>query len=214
MTQNDDWTHDPVVRFENAVLPVLWQGYRIICDALVSAQPEEKAQDLVVFDTAIEMLRRDAIEMLTQRGIRPSGEDAKTLQQAADAVADLRGSLQLAIQAPMGKEQAQALMTRNLSIVAPTVQAALDAFRKVFIGHMMEQQTLQARQATEAIRGLDRISKQIFFISINASVEAARAGEAGRGFTQISADIRALSQSAQGATRDFTDLVRSKEEVA
>ena len=62
-------------------------------------------------------------------------------------------------------------------------------------------------QTSAAISGLDKISKQIFFISINASIEAARVGDAGRGFLQISTDIRALSQSAQQATRGLGDLI-------
>ena len=211
MADNLDWSKDPVVQFENAVLPVLWQGQSMICDSLASEKDSSNGQPVVLttFDTAIEMLRKNAKVMLSARDIRADATDLLPLTQAAKNIETLRNALEVELFTTISKQRAATLLAHITQDVAPAVDLALNIYRRIFISHVLAQQHANALQAQEAIQRLDKISKQIFFISINASVEAARVGEAGRGFTQISTDIRALSQSAQAATRNLSDLVHN-----
>lgn len=211
MADNLDWSKDPVVQFENAVLPVLWQGQSMICDSLASEKGSSNGQPVVLstFDTAIEMLRKNAKAMLSARDIRADSTDLLPLTQAAKNIETLRNALEVELFTTISKQRAATLLAQINQDVAPPVDLALNTYRRIFISHVLAQQHANALQAEEAIQRLDKISKQIFFISINASVEAARVGEAGRGFTQISTDIRALSQSAQAATRNLSDLVHN-----
>ena len=77
------------------------------------------------------------------------------------------------------------------------------------------------RQATEAMVGIERSSRQIGqiigvidqiafqtnLLALNAGVEAARAGEAGRGFAVVAAEVRALAQRSADAAREIKVLI-------
>jgi len=53
-----------------------------------------------------------------------------------------------------------------------------------------------------AIAEIDRISRSVNLISLNASVEAARAGEAGKGFAVIAAEVQTLLAKVQAAVKN------------
>lgn len=84
------------------------------------------------------------------------------------------------------------------------VEAVMDVLRGAFVQTMLDRQACAARSAATAAREVAQVSRQIYFISINASVEAARAGDAGRGFAVIGQQIRALAEQASTALHRIT----------
>lgn len=205
MQDPDAWKSDPLVKVQDTVWPVMWMGGRVVLNHQLGRDQQPDWQSR--FNEAAEMLSTTGIGLMKDYGVTITSEDQQIFSLAADRVLECRNALELSLSKPATPQSADEFLNLIQTKMQPAVSAAIDRYRMVFINLVVARQSAHTEQTNSAISGLDQISKQIFFISINASVEAARAGDAGRGFLQISTDIRALSQSAQDATRSLSNLV-------
>lgn len=200
-----NWEDDALSEIYRSVWPAMWAGHRIV--AGLAAGIAARRCDLAVFEKAYVTLTKDGPAALNKAGITLLPEDREMIEEQAVVLQDIQRRLLHADSKTITQDGAATLINAIEAELHPAIQQAVDRFRRVFIGFNMTRQKNYAAQAREAAHELRQISKKIFFISINASVEAARAGDAGRGFQQISSDIRALSQSAEAATTDLSSLV-------
>ena len=92
--------------------------------------------------------------------------------------------------------------------------AALEENLEVQNQRRAGQSAAATTQAREAMSQLDRISRSVRLISMNASVEAARAGDAGRGFSVIAGEIKTLAEAIAGASNAATSSMDDLERLA
>lgn len=70
----------------------------------------------------------------------------------------------------------------------------------------------KSRQMDEILAMIGVISDQTNLLALNASIEAARAGEAGRGFSVVADEVRALAEHSKKSLNDVSDIVNEFKE--
>lgn len=65
----------------------------------------------------------------------------------------------------------------------------------------------EAGTMKKILAAIEKIAKRTYIISLNASVEAAHAGAAGKGFSIIATEVRALSEKVSGQTQTIREWV-------
>ncbi|MFN6969838.1 MAG: methyl-accepting chemotaxis protein [Rheinheimera sp.] len=89
----------------------------------------------------------------------------------------------------------------ELATVLQILQQALS--RKNVLLESNQQVAAAAGALKHQTEVIQRISKEITLLSLNASIEAARAGEAGRGFSVVAERVRELSDTTSQAALDI-----------
>ncbi len=69
-----------------------------------------------------------------------------------------------------------------------------------------------SKKIADIVGLIQEIAFQTNLLALNASVEAARAGEAGRGFSVVANEVRALAQRAAAASKDIKELITNSDE--
>ncbi|WP_417478202.1 methyl-accepting chemotaxis protein [Maricaulis sp.] len=64
-------------------------------------------------------------------------------------------------------------------------------------------------QITQIVDTISKIAGQTNLLALNATIEAARAGEAGRGFSIVADEVKALSGQTETATGDIRDRIEN-----
>jgi methyl-accepting chemotaxis protein len=111
-------------------------------------------------------------------------------------------SLQMRLSEPASQRRTNAIEELADFVKTPllaTLNTIVEGMGRA-LNHVVSQRQshvgLQSKTIRSSISELEKISRMIMIISVNASIEASRVGEAGRGFSAVAGEIRMLSQSA------------------
>ncbi len=95
----------------------------------------------------------------------------------------------------------------DLKYTSSSLDKVLEEFSQVRKKGIMLQN--RAKNVTEIVETVERISEQTNLLALNASIEASRAGEYGRGFTVVATEIRKLAEGSKEAVQDINNMLAS-----
>ncbi len=196
MQREVDWKKDPLVKIEKVfhAMPALAMGPR-----------DEAAK--AAFDTGVKAclseLEGGAIAPIEVYGARVSAAQKKRLSDLGRT---------FTVQAANCWEAGGEDLERRWSManaLRETLEEATDILRDVFLTHLIAMQNRYFSAVDQAVGDINTISRQINFISINASIEAARVGDMGRGFGLIAHEIRDLAGKTSQVVNQMASDARS-----
>jgi methyl-accepting chemotaxis protein len=135
-----------------------------------------------------------ASEELSQR----TENQAASLEQTAAALDELTGSVKSAADGAREVEGIMRLARKEAEESGAVVQGAVSAMTEI---------EKSADQISQIIVVIDDIAFQTNLLALNAGVEAARAGEAGRGFSVVASEVRALAVRSSTAAKEIKQLI-------
>ena len=144
----------------------------------ITAGAESQVRQLRTVDESLQVINRGAVTVLD--GANEVGQLAGTIEQAAQA------------------QRAEVERTLGILLdVRTTVQRA---------GHEVVELDRAAVSINKFVGTVSRIAEQTNLLALNAAIEAARAGAAGRGFTVVAEEVRALAEQALAAADDVVAM--------
>ncbi|HEV7437991.1 MAG TPA: methyl-accepting chemotaxis protein [Pseudorhizobium sp.] len=129
---------------------------------------------------------------------RRTERQAAALEEAAAALAEMTGSVNVALNRCETAVDVAADTLKGAHTSTDVVQNAIQAMERI------ESSSSKIRQIIDVI---DQIAFQTNLLALNAGVEAARAGEAGKGFAVVAQEVRELAQKSATAARDIGQLI-------
>lgn len=125
-------------------------------------------------------------------------QNAASVEETSAAVEQITDSIRQVV----NNAQSADVATRKVRESADKTRMVSDQTESSI--HAMAKASAQIHQVVSVI---EDIAFQINLLALNAGVEAARAGDAGRGFSVVASEVRALAQRSQAAVQEISKVI-------
>ena len=129
---------------------------------------------------------------------RRAEHNAAAVEQTSASLEEMTASIEQVVKNAKSADDA----TRNARARADVTRQVSDE-TEASISDIAE----ASEQINRIVKVIEDIAFQINLLALNAGVEAARAGDAGRGFTVVASEVRALAQKSQDAVQEIGEVI-------
>ncbi|WP_323121152.1 methyl-accepting chemotaxis protein [Burkholderia alba] len=157
-------------------------------DARLHAAHEQFAHERLELDALVGRLREDLAQQ---------ANEARALRAALDAAGGSRADW---------RQQAERIATEAARLKG--LAATFERWHEQMISLMSQNRDMHVKN-----HELSSIVSHVLIVSLNASIEAARAGAAGRGFSIVAGEVRALASRSQELSKSYRDSLHRNDLV-
>ncbi|MGZ2258781.1 methyl-accepting chemotaxis protein [Roseobacter sp. A03A-229] len=133
---------------------------------------------------------------------RRTENQAATLEETAAALEELTATV---------KSTAENARDADSAVVDARTEAEAGGGAVQEVIEAMGQISESSAKVANIMSVIDDIAFQTNLLALNAGVEAARAGEAGRGFSVVASEVRALAQRASDSAKEISSLIATSD---
>lgn len=142
-----------------------------------------------------------------------AGDQDKLVGHASELIGGMASSIQLVSDSASEAAKVAADASDSARLSGETATLAGDKIKKVFARIEEASQGVfaldeQIHEVSTIVDAISHLARQTNLLALNATIEAARAGEAGRGFSVVAEEVRALADNSADASERISRLAR------